>query len=60
MRRYVFSSGAVPGPFEGFRIAFLADIHHRRSFPLGLLKKLVSMTNGLKPDLILLGGDYVD
>ena len=59
LRKYVFRSGDVPSDFEGVRIAFLSDIHLGRTFHLDKLKMLFEMTNGLEPDIILLGGDYV-
>lgn len=59
LRRYTYVSADVPKAFEGVRLAFLSDIHHGRSFPVGLLRELVKVTNDLKPDIILLGGDYV-
>lgn len=60
LKEYEFKSKDVPDDFEGVRIAFLTDIHHSTFFPVGELRALVEMTNNLKPDIILLGGDYVD
>jgi hypothetical protein len=45
-------------PFEGKTIAFLADVHHGPFVPLSYVRDIVAMTNALKPDLLLLGGDY--
>lgn len=58
--RYHFKCADVPAAFEGFRVVFLTDIHHGRCFPLGNLRGLVRLVNDMRPDLILLGGDYVD
>ena len=58
--RYLFKCRDVPDEFNGFRIVFLSDIHHGRSFSVQKLKALVELTNHLKPDVILLGGDYID
>ncbi len=59
IRRYRFASADVPADFVGVTIAFLSDIHHSRTFPIDRVRALVELTNGLKPDMILLGGDYV-
>lgn len=59
IRRYIFKSRDVPQDFVGVRIVFLSDIHLGRTFHLDKLKALFELTNGLSPDLILLGGDYV-
>lgn len=60
LRRYEFACRDVPPDFEGVKIAFLADIHHGKCFPLTNLKALVKLVNGLGADIILMGGDYVD
>lgn len=57
--RFRFRNADVPPAFEGFRVVFLTDIHHGRTFPLRNLRGLVRLVNNLNPDLILLGGDYV-
>lgn len=60
IKRYKFRCKDVPEEFEGVRIVFLSDIHHGRCFSTEKLRGLVEMTNNLDPDIILLGGDYVD
>jgi len=49
-----------PAGYPALRIAFVADTH-TGSFRNGLdnLRRVVDRVNALKPDLILLGGDYV-
>jgi uncharacterized protein len=48
------------GPaLDGFRIAFMSDHHLFPFTPRKLLEQAVDQANGLHPDLILLGGDYV-
>ena len=59
IRRYNFACEDVPADFVGVTIAFLSDIHHSRTFPIDRVRELVELTNGLRPDMILLGGDYV-
>ncbi len=44
---------------EEFTIALLADFHLYPFTQLDLIRRTVAMTNGLKPDLIVLLGDYV-
>jgi predicted MPP superfamily phosphohydrolase len=49
----------LPQAFEGFRIAQLSDIHIGPFMPFEQIQKYVQMTNALKPDLIVLTGDFV-
>ena len=52
-------SKQIPKGFEGKRMVFVSDIHHGPYFSIQRVKKLVAQINELKPDIILLGGDYV-
>ena len=52
-------SGLPPG-FDGCRVAFLADLHHGWFISRDYLASAILRTNALQPDLILLGGDYID
>ena len=49
----------IPPEFQDTRVVFLTDIHHGPYFSQMRLEKLVNRVNGLQPDIILLGGDYV-
>ena len=49
----------LPKAFTGFRIAQLSDIHIGPFMPEDEIRKYVRMTNGLKPDLIALTGDFI-
>lgn len=49
----------LPREFHGFRIAQLSDIHIGPFMPSSDIRRVVDMTNALKPDLIALTGDYV-
>ena len=49
----------LPPAFRGMTAALLADVHHGPFVPLAYVKHVVAMTNALKPDLVLLAGDYV-
>ncbi|EGK9459837.1 phosphodiesterase YaeI [Escherichia coli] len=42
-----------------FKILFLADLHYSRFVPLTLISEAIALGVAQKPDLILLGGDYV-
>lgn len=48
-----------PSAFDGLTVAFLTDLHCSRLTPPAFLAQVVEETNRLKPDVILLGGDYV-
>lgn len=45
--------------FEGLKVAFLTDFHSSALTAPGFFERVVRETNRLKPDVILLGGDYV-
>ena len=49
----------LPPGLEGFRIAQITDIHLYPLTKPALVSQAVEITNGLKPDLIVLTGDYV-
>lgn len=49
-----FKDNAAP-----FKILFLADLHYSRFVPLSLISDAIALGVAQKPDLILLGGDYV-
>ncbi len=50
----------LPAEAEGLRVAFLADIHVDSYTRAPRIRALTETVNALTPDLILLGGDYVD
>lgn len=49
----------LPDDFHGFTIAQLSDIHHSPYLSLEHLEEAVAETNALRPDVIVLTGDYV-
>lgn len=49
----------LPKVFEGFRFVQLSDIHISPFMPADQIRRCVTITNGLKPDLIALTGDFV-
>jgi predicted MPP superfamily phosphohydrolase len=48
----------LPGSFRGTTVAFLTDIHHGAYTDLQYITSIVRTTNLLRPDLVVLGGDY--
>jgi uncharacterized protein len=49
----------LPKGFDGFRIAQLSDIHMGSFTTTDFIRRCVVITNGLKPDIIALTGDYI-
>ena len=49
----------LPSALNGVRIALLTDIHHSALVGADDVRAAVDLTLSLKPDLIVLGGDYV-
>lgn len=45
---------------EKLRVAFVADFHIHSGVPVSFIEGYVEKMNGLKPDLLLYGGDIVD
>jgi predicted MPP superfamily phosphohydrolase len=58
-KEITIETNQIPAEFDGKRIVFLTDIHYGPFFSKDRLNNLVNQTNELKPDMILLGGDYV-
>lgn len=49
----------LPPALDGLRVGFLTDIHHSAMVPAEDVSAAVALTLETKPDLIVLGGDYV-
>jgi predicted MPP superfamily phosphohydrolase len=49
----------LPPPLDGLRIALLTDLHHSRLVGADDITKAVQLALAQRPDLIVLGGDYV-
>lgn len=58
VRTYEVTHADIPKTFEGFRIAFISDLHYKSKFGEKGLASLVRMLRALQPDLLLMGGDY--
>ncbi|OFW02927.1 MAG: hypothetical protein A3I61_20200 [Acidobacteria bacterium RIFCSPLOWO2_02_FULL_68_18] len=49
----------LPPALDGLRIGFLTDIHHSGTVPASDVTRAVQLVLAERPDLIVLGGDYV-
>ncbi len=49
----------LPSSFRGLSVAFLSDLHHGPFVGLDYIRHAIDWTNSSRPDLVLLGGDYV-
>jgi len=58
--RHALTSDNLPSDIGHLRIVYVSDIHYGFFFPDSRVQALVSTINGLKPDLILFGGDIGD
>ncbi|MBP6064805.1 metallophosphoesterase [Bacteroides sp.] len=58
VRHYEFIHHDVPQAFDGFRIAFISDLHYRSLFKEKGLTSLVQLLNAQHADVLLMGGDY--
>ena len=56
--RYEMASADLPQALDGYRIAFATDFHLASKFKERQLDGTVKALRALKPDVILLGGDY--
>ncbi|MFH0863042.1 MAG: metallophosphoesterase [Candidatus Altiarchaeota archaeon] len=59
VNRVDFADDRLPESFDGKRIVFVSDIHCGPLFSIGRTRELVDSIDGLEPDMILLGGDYI-
>jgi predicted MPP superfamily phosphohydrolase len=58
LRRTTITLPNLPKSFEGTTIAYISDVHHGPFVPRSYIRSIVEMTNALKADFVLLGGDY--
>ncbi|WP_429929978.1 metallophosphoesterase [Agrobacterium vitis] len=50
----------LPPAFDGYRLVQLTDLHISRLFPARWTEEVVSKTNELDADLIVITGDFID
>lgn len=56
--KYDFTHRDVPEAFDGFRIAFISDLHYKSLFKEKGLASLVRLLMAQQADVLLMGGDY--
>ena len=49
----------LPAAFDGFTIAQLSDFHYDEHFGVHPIRAAVDLVNGVRPDLVVLTGDFV-
>jgi uncharacterized protein len=59
-KEITIESAQIPAQFDGKKVVFLSDIHAGPNFSQERVNSLVNQVNAMDPDLILLGGDYID
>ncbi|NDV70348.1 metallophosphoesterase [Dysgonomonas sp. 25] len=56
---YTFRHQDIPEAFDGKKLVFISDIHCDQYFTREDVRSLAARIDGLNPDIVLLGGDYV-
>jgi len=59
LTRATLTVRGLPPAFAGFKIALLTDLHRSGLVPADLIAEAVALAMREKPDLVVLGGDYV-
>lgn len=49
----------LPAAFNGFTIAQLSDFHYNEHFSAAPIRTAIEMVNNLRPDMVVLTGDFV-
>ncbi|MBS1370447.1 MAG: metallophosphoesterase [Lentisphaeria bacterium] len=60
VREVTVSIANLPKGADGMTIALLADLHADSLTREGRIRSMVERTNALKPDLVVIAGDFVD
>jgi predicted MPP superfamily phosphohydrolase len=60
VRRVKIKNSKLPKSFNGFKIVFISDIHYGKLFRAKRLIRIINRINKLNPDIIIMGGDYLD
>lgn len=58
--RVTFTDEDIPQSFEGYKIIFVSDIHTGLFLNSHALQDLIKTIDSENPDVVLLGGDYID
>ncbi len=59
IKHITFIDEDIPESFLNVKIVFVADFHHGPTTGLSYIKHVVKKINEQKPDIVLMGGDYV-
>lgn len=59
VKQYDIVSEQLPAQFNGYKVAFISDLHYPSLFSAKRLDALVKKLNEISSDILLLGGDYV-
>jgi predicted MPP superfamily phosphohydrolase len=49
----------LPAAFDGLRIGMITDVHHSAAVSAGDVMRAVTMLTDARPDIVVLGGDYI-
>jgi uncharacterized protein len=49
----------LPPAHDGLRVGFITDLHHSEFVPQTTIARAVDLVTAQRPDLVVLGGDYV-
>lgn len=60
VKKYTFAHKDVPESFNGYRIAFISDLHYPSLFNKKRLNQLVRTIEKKHPQVLLMGGDYCE
>lgn len=60
VRRIKIKNNKIPKGFNNFKIIFISDMHYGRDFSSKRLINIVNKINKIAPDIIIIGGDYLD
>ena len=60
VREKIIESNQIPVSFDSYTIIFISDLHINSLIKEDYFLKVSKIINEISPDLILLGGDYVD
>lgn len=60
VKQYTFQHKDIPPAFDGYKIAFISDLHYKSLFTNKRLRQLIKTLNKQHPDILLMGGDYLE
>lgn len=59
-KKIEIKNNQIPKSFDNFKIIFISDFHKRIYLEPNKIKKIVEKINKENPDMVLLGGDYIN